>query len=195
MKKEKGKTNYVKTIIILVILALLLVGFYYYVSTKMNVEKEEEAKVISAVQKVLLQDLDKSYPPTPKEVVKFYSEITKCFYNETYTEQELMQLNEQAMKLYDKELLANQNEDDFFLLLKKDIETMKMKETTISNYAPSSSTEVEYYTQDNYEWAKLYCVYTLRKGTKVSASNEEFLLRRDEDGRWKIFGWQLVKED
>lgn len=194
MKKNNGKINIVKLTVIVVILALMLVGFYFYVSTKMKAPDEETAGTVTVMQRLLLQDLDKAYPPTPKEVVKLYSEITKCFYNEAYTEEELKQLNAQAQKLYDAELLANQPEGDSFLMLQKDIESMKKSNTTISNFAPSSSTDVEYYDQDGYEWAKLYCVYTIRKGTKLSSSNEEFLLRRDEDGHWKIFGWQLAKD-
>ena len=76
-----------KPIIVIVIMALLVGGYYFYLSNK--VESNESKEVVTAVQNVILKDLDKNYPPTPKEVVKYYSEISKCLYNEAYTDEQL----------------------------------------------------------------------------------------------------------
>ena len=87
----KGKGRSVKLVIIGIILVALVVGYYFYLSNKVKTAREEQTEV-TAVQNVLMRDLERSYPPTPKEVLRYYCEITKCFYNEEYTEEELQEL-------------------------------------------------------------------------------------------------------
>ena len=74
MKKAQGT----KGLIIAIVLILLVVGYYYYLSHR-EVSKTEEVTV-SEAQDLLLRDLDRNYPPTPKEVVKYFFDITKCLY-------------------------------------------------------------------------------------------------------------------
>ena len=148
------------------------------------------------VQSVLLRDLEHNYPPTPKEVVKYYSEITECFYNEEYSDEELTQLATKIQQLYDAELVANKSQDQYMQDLKNEIVDMKKNKYTIASYEVSASTDVEYFTQDEYSCARLYCTYYLRQpssGTRV-ASLERFVLRQDADGHWKILGWELVED-
>ena len=76
--------------------------------------------------------------------------------------------------------------------LKLDI--LSMSENVISSYSLPSSTDVDYFSQDGYDWAKLYCNFNIRKGTDIINTVEQFLLRKDENGRWKIYGWKLVEE-
>lgn len=190
-KKTGGQGKALKLIIIGIILVLLLVGFYYYVSHKMDLARKEETTV-SKTQQVLLYNLDTRYPPSPKEVIKYYSEITQCFYNETLTEEELYALAEQIQKLYDDELKGNKTEEEYMRDLKSDIASMKKNGCVVSSYSTSASTDVEYFTEDGHEWARLYCTYGIRKGTTWINTDERFLLRKDADGHWKIYGWTLV---
>ena len=43
--------------------------------------------------------------------------------------------------------------------------------------------------------ASLYASYLIQEGNSYKKSNEQFLLRQDEDGKWKILGWELVSGD
>lgn len=195
-KSEKRKSNdqksIIKTVIVGFILLSLLVGFYYYVSNKASREKEEEKSTMSRTQQVLQYNFDKKYPPSPKEVVKQYSEITKCFYNEDNSEEEIYALAMQIQKLYDDELIGNQTEEEYIQNLKNDIASMKESGFVISSYSTSASTDVEYYSEDGYEWASLYCLYSMRQGTVIVNTNEKFLLRKDSANHWKIYGWTLA---
>lgn len=98
----------------------------------------------TAVQKVLQKDLERNYPPTPKEVVKYFAEITKCFYNEEYSEEELEKLATQIQVLYDEALVANKSEDDYMQDLRSEIASMKENKYTIVGYEVSPSTDVEF---------------------------------------------------
>ena len=142
-----------------------------------------------------MRDLDKNYPPTPREVVKYFGELAQCIIGETYTDEEFEKLALQAQRLYDAELISNKTQQQYLDDLKWDINTFKEEEIVISSYSPSSSVDVEEFSRDGYKWAKLYCSFSLRKGTYIESNEEVFLLRKDEDGHWKIYGWQPVEND
>ncbi len=186
-----GRLKEAKGIIILIIVIGLIIGYYFYLSNRTVTQTEESAQP-TAVQTVLLDNLEISYPPSPKEVVKFYCEITKCFYNEKYTEEELKALALKIRELYDDELVANQSEEQYLTDLKADIDSFAEKKCTISSYSTSSSMDVEYFSADGFEFAKLYCMFTLRQGTELKFTTERFLLRKDDEGHWKIYGWELA---
>lgn len=79
--------------------------------------------------------------------------------------------------------------------LREDIVEMKGQQLTVASYEVSSSTDVEYFTQDEYSCARLYCTFYLKQqgGGRVP-SQERFVLRQDGDGHWKILGWELVED-
>lgn len=189
---QNNKKNGIKLAVIGIILICLVIGYYYYLSNKRAGSSEEENVKLTAVQEVLLYDFERSYPPSPKEVVKLFGQISQCFYNESYTEEEFLELAVLIQNLYDDELIANKTYDQYIEDLRSDVNLLKEQGIVISSYGTSSSTDVEYFTEDGYDWARLYCSFTLRKGTQLEASNELFLLRKDEDGHWKIYGWELA---
>lgn len=77
----------------------IIVGYYYYLSNhgKKDVENSTE---ISKVDEALSRDLAKDYPPTPREVVKFYNKLLQCFYNEDCSKSEIEELGGQARLHY-----------------------------------------------------------------------------------------------
>ena len=185
-----------KTVIIVVVLAALILVYYYYLGHREKRQEVEETIAATVVQSILMRDLEHNYPPTPKEVVKYYAEITECFYNETYSDEELVKLAGKIQMLYDAELVANKTQEQYMEDLRNDIVEMKGKQLLIASYEVSASTDVEEFTQDGYSCARLYCTFYLRQpgnGSRVP-SLERFILRKDEDGHWKIFGWELVED-
>jgi hypothetical protein len=64
----------------------------------------------------------------------------------------------------------------------------------ISSCAVSSSADVDYYSVDENEFARLYCTFNLRKGTSLGSVEEVFLLRKDQKGHWKIYGFKLADD-
>lgn len=188
MKKQN-----IKNLIVLLIVALLLIASFAYLVNRDRTTKEEVDK-LTAVQEVLARDLSSNYPPTPKEVLKYYSEITRCFYSEEYSEEELIRLSRKSRELFDEALIANQTEEDYIVDLKNEIIIFKDANRSISSYSVAGSANVDYYQYEGDEWAKLNCIYSIRTEGKIKPTQEEFLLRKDAGGYWKIFGWKLVEE-
>ena len=186
------RSGIVSIIITCVILVAVIGGFAFFLSHKSRTSGEEAVES-TAVQKVLQKDLERNYPPTPKEVVKYYCDITQCFYNESHTEAEVEALAMQIRKLYDAELAENQTEEEYLQQVKLEVLSMASNGITITSYGLPSSTDVKYFSNEGYEWARLYCTLNMRQETKILNSVEQFLLRKDEDGRWKIYGWELAE--
>lgn len=188
MRNFKGT----KGMLILIVLVCAIVGYYYYISNKDKGQEQTEETEITAVQNVLLKNLERDYPPTPKEVVKFFAEITKCLYSEKYTEEELERLAVKIQEIYDEELIAAKTQESYLQDLKDDIEKMKADGYVITGYTTSSSTDVDTFSEDGYDWARLYLTFYLRNGNKKTNTQEKILLRKDTEGHWKIYGWDLA---
>lgn len=178
-------------IITCVILVAVIGGFAFYLGHKSRTS-EEEVVESTAVQKVLQRDLQRNYPPTPKEVVKCFAEITKCFYNEEYSEEDLEKLAAKIQELYDDELIANKSQEDYLADLRSEIVNMKENNYTIHSYEVSASTDVEFFTEKEDACARLYCNFYVKQGAGNVPSLEQFVLRKDAEDHWKILGWDLV---
>ncbi len=191
MQRFKGT----KGMLILIILVCGIIGYYYYISNREIKKPETEQSVeITAVQNVLLRNLERDYPPTPKEVVKYFAEITKCLYSETYTDEEFEQLAMKIQEIYDEELVASKDQEAYLKDLKDDIATFRADKYKITGYYTSSSVDVEEFKEDGYEWARLYCTFYVSQGKNRNPNSQErILLRKDAEGHWKIYGWDLAE--
>ena len=193
----KRKINPIRLLIVFITFIAACIGIFFYLSNRSEDTAEENRNpaVMTATQEVLARNLKTNYPPTPKEVLKYYSEITRCFYSEKYTEDELVELALKSRELFDDELYATQTDEQYLVALQSDIEVYKEADRVISSYSVSSSTDVNEYHFEGRDWAQLYCIYSVREGTAITPVQERFLMRKDEDGHWKILGWQLVEDE
>ena len=191
-KKQKGNGSAIKGGVVLLLLVIMMVGYYYYLSQKSSKDDTKVPKMTVA-QELISRDLVNNYPPTPKEVIKYYSDITKCYYNEEYSEEELEQLASNARVLFDEELAANNDWNKYIMMLQSEITKFQDKSVRISSYNLSASTDVDYFTEDGFDFARLHCTYTLNSGSVKQPVDEVFLLRKDDNGHWRIFGWDLAE--
>ncbi len=192
MKGKKGKKGKItaQATVVFVILLVAVVGYYCYLVNHYDSDAAE--KTLTAVENVLVRDLEYNYPPTPKEVIRYYNEIIKCFYNEECTEEEIEELGRKARELYDQELLDYNAWDSYILRLQAEIQDFRNNNRKISSVSLASSTDVDEFTEDGYQFAKIHCGYNILQGKDGSYSLEVYLLRKDDEGHWKIYGWDLA---
>lgn len=190
----KNRFKGTKGTIIILILVCLVVSYYYYLSNKTS-GKQEDVVTTNSVQEITLKNYEISYPPTPKEVVKEFLQISKVLHNEKLTDEEIEVVGLKILALYDDELVANKSTEDYFIDLKSEIATFRTNEYVITNYYTSTSTEVVYGKVEGYDTAKLYGTFSIRANGKAQVLQDVFLLRKDSTGRWKIMGWQPVEAD
>lgn len=185
------KKSTVRITVAFVIIIVCVVGYFAYLSGRAR-DSENEARM-TATQIVLSRDLEKDYPPTVKEVIKYYTDIQKCFYNEECTDEEVEQLGLKARELYDEDLLAINEVSNNLLQLKADIASFKADKKQIGSVAVASSVNVDTFTEDGYDFARIQCTYSVSENGKSNLVPTVYLLRRDENRRWKIYGWDLAQ--
>lgn len=183
---KKKTTTRVTLIIVIGIIAI--VGYYTYLSGREK-ERHKEANM-SQVQLVLSRDLARDYPPTPKEVIKYYNEILRCFYNEECTDEEIDALGNKARELYDAELLENNELGVYLINLHADIDDFKENNRRFTSFSVASSTNVEKFTEDGHSFARIRCGYNIVENGVNRPSDQIYLLRQNEEKQWKIYGWQ-----
>ncbi|MCI5873020.1 MAG: hypothetical protein PUJ55_13865 [Clostridiales bacterium] len=187
----KQKTS---RVIVAVLAIALIVGAYYYFAVYRSVSAEDNVE-LTEVQKVITKDLETNYPATPREVVKLYNRIQECFYNETYTDEELYALGDQARMLFDEELLENNPRDSYFSALKSDIADFQAKSKTIMSSDVCDSNDVHFQTVDGDECAYVTAAYFLDEDKSYSRTKQMYVLRKDEDGNWKILVFYRIEGD
>lgn len=180
-----------KTVVLTIIIMLVIVGLIgAYTFFAQRVYRNTNNMKLSQVQLVLSYDLQNNYPATVKEVIKFYTEIQKCFYNEEYTDEELEALGMKARELYDDELLDANEISTYMQKLKEDIGNYKINNRRMKSALPGASTSVFYFEEDGYKFARIRCGYTIKENHDSKNVAILYLLRQDSNKRWKIYGWQ-----
>lgn len=180
-----------RTAVIVILLVLAVVGYYTYLSNRSRESRQEATMTV--VQSTLSRDLSKNYPPTPKEVIKYYNEILRCLYNEESTDEEIEDLGLKARELYDAELLANNEEETSQMLLKAEVYDYRNKSRRFTSFNVAASTSVDFFEEDGYEFARIMCGYNIMQDGKNHPSQLVYLLRKDDNKRWKIYGWENVE--
>ena len=148
---------------------------------------------MTAVKLVLSRDLENNYPPTVKEVMKYYADIQKCLYSQECLDEEAEQLGMKARALFDDELLAANDVTNHLLALKSEITSFQEDSRQITAASVASSANVDTFTEDGYEFARIHCIYTVLDGGQSNLVDMVYLLRRDGNRRWKIYGWDLAQ--
>lgn len=179
----------------LCVAALVLVVYFLISQGKISSVRGNNGPS-SEVEKLLNKDLESKYPELPTEVVKLYWRFNKCIYNNTMSDKQFEGLLEQLRMLYDDELLAESENswDTMYENLKAEKKQYAKKEQTIATYSVQQNSTVEYNTIDGRECATVITGTLLKAKSKREQTYEKFLLRKDEQGKWRILGWSQTKD-
>lgn len=182
---ENGMKKNIIRIAAALVCIIVIVGCFWWATNHKRASQEDQT-ALTEVQKITTKNLEKNYPGTPREVIKLYNRIVSCFYGEDYTEEELYELGDQARMLFDEELLGNNSRDDYFANLNADIAEYREKSKTIASTSVCSSNDVKYQTVDGDECAYVTTSYFINENKTYSRTYQTYVLRKDEDGNWKI---------
>lgn len=191
-----GGVSMKKTVSILAITLIVAFGVVYFafIADRGTEPKPAIMETNDEVSKLIVRNLDTDYPNSPREVVRFYSRIMQSYYALDYTEEELLKLVSQSRILFDPELLEENPEEDYIIDLRAEIKSFEEKEQTITNYKVDEVGEIEYYSAEGIEYAEVSVEYSLKNKDGLSKVYEDYMMRKDEEGSWKILGWKLTPE-
>lgn len=185
--------QHLKKIIIGLILVGLVVGYYFYLSNR----TPDTEKVVSSneeVSKLINRNLDSTYyPEFPTDVVKFYSRIVQAYYTTGLSNKEVKALGTQARKLFDIELLTRNPEEEFYTNLQNDVAEYNQLERIIPDFTIESASDVKPFTFQGDTYAKVTAAYLVREKGSIATIYQEYTLRKDESGRWKILYWESAE--
>lgn len=197
MKKEKKASDIIIKIVIIAVAVALAVTlcwkFYQIISGSKGVSKKDVAQ--TEVEKLMNRNLDAKYPNTPTAVVDVYCSITKELhgsYKKELPEDQVTKLFSQLRILMDDELLKNNDYEEHLSKLNKELEQYREEKMLISRYTVQDLKDLKYYEQDDgNDYTKVQIGYSIKKGSSWLKQNEQVILRKDEDGRWKILGTEV----
>ena len=192
--KKSNAGEATKTVLMVVLGAAVVLGIYMaLIGRDGKKQSNEETSLLTEVQQITTMNLDESYPNSDRDVISLFGRITKALYGETYTDAEFSQMASQLEKLYDPELIAKQ--DDYEKKLKNEVQQKKNDFYTVQNYVVDDKSNIIYKKIDGKECASINCLFAMRQNTEMSTINYVYILRKDEDGRWKILGWTVKPKD
>lgn len=180
----------VTTILVMFIICISIVSFYYYQKNRTDPPKEKMQSELDEIDIILNKNLDKDYPATAKEVINIYSQMTKVLYSQI-TDEEVESLGKKFREIYDMELLQKNNIEDYLFDLKIDVATYRDNSKIIRSYEIDSDT-IETNIIDNLEYTTMNVLYRMKDNKASYSLTEKFILRKDDKGRWKILGWNVV---
>lgn len=187
----KGK----RIIIVVLLLACAGVGYYYYLSNQ-KTDTTEPATKVSELDELLNKNIETNYPSTPRELMKLYNRYLLCLYNEDTTDQEFQKMAEQMRTLYDEELQKNNPEEAYISALKQEVESYKNDSKVIIQANVCDSDEVEYENIKGADGAVATSSYFVKEGSSTfTRTYQQFLMRKDDDGKWRILGFQKTEGD
>lgn len=185
----------VRLIIIAIACICLICGGYFFFSQNNAVSEDE----LTEVEKVLVKDLKKDYPKTPREVVKFYNRIIKCYYSEDLSDKDLEDMVDQMLYLLDEDLLLVNPRDEYYKSVLSDIEEYEEKNKYVVSTDVCDSNDVTYVddvkdgSDEVDKLAYVNASYFINTDGKFTNTYQQFVLRQDEDGRWKILTFYEVE--
>lgn len=178
-------------IIALLCISIVLGGFSYVIQK--NKTSAEDNTKLTEVEKIITKNLDENYPKTPREVVKFYNRIITSYYANQYSEDQFGQLTDKALGLFDEDLIQINPKEIYTLAVKSDVEQYVAKSKSISQSDVCASNDVIYKTIGGRECAFVTASYFIKEGTSYSKTFQEYVLRKNDKGQWKILGYEKLE--
>ena len=165
---------------------------FYIVNNNSKKESAKEAE-LTEIQKITTRNMEKDYPATPREVIKFYNRIVKCYYGRQYSDDELEQLADQALSMFDDDLLKKNEKESYIESVKSDAAQYEEDNKSISQTDVCDSNDVKYMTDNGDDIAYVTASYFIKNGSSYTKTYQEYVLRKDGDGDWKILTFYKIE--
>ena len=189
MTKKRGG------VVLLILIAVLIVGAFALVAYR-TPKTAEEATEVTEKDELMSKSITVNYPSTPREVMKLYNRYMLCLYGVEGSElkdEEVRALGRKMREMYDEELLSANPEESHLLSLSQEIAAFRADDKVMIQANICDSNEVDYIDVEGASGALLEASYFVKKGSKeFTRTYQQFLLRKDDSGNWKILGFVKV---
>lgn len=182
-------------IALVVIAAVAIVGMFAFIAYR-TPKSAADTTQITEKEELMYKDISADYPKTPREVLKLYNRYLLLLYGsqgEELSDQEVQTLGEKMRELYDEELLEMNPADTQLLSLQQELAAFRKDGKVMIQANVCSSNEVEYMDIEQASGARAEASYFIKKGSQeFSRTYQQYLMRKDAQGEWKILGFEKV---
>ncbi len=186
------KKRYSHIIVVFVFIAIGVVGLYYFFLTHNFDKGEDLTQKKTLVEKMIDMDLELYYPATANTVLETYAKFCQALYNEDYTDEQYKKLMSQYRKLMDDELLLKNPEEAQLTSMREEIAEYKEKKKNIFTYRFIDDIKNKEVKIEGKSYATITMSFGIKEGNSgVVTTEETFILRKDNEDKWKILGWKL----
>lgn len=189
MTKKRGG------MIVLILIAVLIIGAFAFVAYR-TPKTAEEATELTEKDELMSKSIAANYPATPREVMKLYNRYILCLYgveSSELTDGQVRALGEKMREMYDEELLEGNPTESHLMNLSQELAAFRNDEKVMIQANVCDSNEIEYIDVDGASGALVETSYFIKQGSKeFSRTYQQFLLRKDENGNWKILSFVKV---
>ncbi len=187
----------VRTGIFGIIIAVLIVSFYLYLSKRMTSGGEEtkQPEKVSTMDQVLEKNFAADYPGTARSVIQWYNKIVLLMHDEKTTDSQMVDLCDQALHLFDEELLKVNPRDSYIASVRDDAAAFESAGRKIVSTGVCDSGDVVYFSNGGKKYAYVVASYFETEGSGYTRVYQKYCLRQDSDGKWKIVAFQLCDRD
>lgn len=174
---------------------VVVCGGFYFLKVRSDNELAKDKTEITEVHRIISKDLKGNYPATPREVVKFYNRIITAYYKETYSDEELVEMTNQALALFDVKLLEVNPRKEYLSRVKADIANYKKRSKYIADARVCDSGDVLFVSDGEDQLAYVTSSYFVREDNQYTKTFQQYVLRKDGDGNWKILVFYQIEGD
>lgn len=182
--------------LVVFLIALCALGYYTHLTNKSSNRQSADQKTEKEI--LLDYDMDNDYPKTARDAVVLHCRYLKYIYNEgiskDFTEDELFSMNQKIRQLYDEDLLEINTPDQQLQALKNEIDLYEVNKQKFVSYTLAEPSQIEYNTEQGVEYAKMRVTIAMTVDGASLSVDEEYILRKDSEDRWRILGWQAVQQ-
>ncbi|MBQ4524132.1 MAG: hypothetical protein IJA10_14450 [Lachnospiraceae bacterium] len=184
-----------KNIIIGVVGAGIVVALLFGFKALINRSDDRESLNGNKNESSLELDIERIYPKTPTEVIEKFAQINKYVYSNDVSEEKMEEIVENLRLLYDQELLEKNSEDVQLSAFISELFRADSVNRRIMNYEVDGNEKVEYKENKYGELATLNATFYFKEDDGYPYVEYNFVLRKDEDGKWKILGWDYAEKE
>ena len=187
----------VRTGVFGIIIAVLIVSFYLYLSRRMTSGGEETKTPtkVSTMDQVLDKDFSMEYPGTARSVIQWYNKIVLLMHDSKTTDEQMVDLCDQALHLFDEELLKVNPRDNYIASVRSDAESFENAGRKIVSTSVCDSADVVYFSGGGKNYAYVVASYFETEGSGYTRVYQKYCLRQDANNRWKIVAIKLCDSE
>ena len=185
----KKRRSIVTFSFVICILAVAAVGGYYQFMKRQQMQSEVKAPT-TELEKLIAKDLEIGYPETPTEVMKLWGRLNQCIYNTKLSDEEFDALLDQLRMLYSTDLLDVNTKENQYEKLSAEVEEFKSDKKKIVSYSADTGSSVQYKNINGRDCAYLKISYFMNTGGRSYAKTYQDFILVDQEGKWKILGFQ-----